>query len=114
VNRWYCGNAGDDGPEQRGWFVGHFPPEENIRRTGDVEVKWGVHPGGDERHGWQEDETRTTLLLLVDGRFRIDLSVGSHVLARPGDYAMWGRGIGHTWRAEEDPVVVTVRLPSSA
>ena len=58
------------------------------------------------------DETRTTVLLLVSGRFRLDLSVESYILEQ-GDYAMWGPGIGHSWRAEEDSVVVTVRWPST-
>jgi quercetin dioxygenase-like cupin family protein len=49
----------------------------------------------------------------VKGRFRVDLSVDSLVLEQEGDYAMWGPGIGHSWRAEEDSVVVTVRWPSA-
>lgn len=68
---------------------------------------------GNERANWHDDEKRTTVLLLISGRFRIDLSVESHVLAHPGDYAMWGPGIGHSWHAEEDSVVVTVRWPGS-
>jgi quercetin dioxygenase-like cupin family protein len=56
---------------------------------------------------------RTTVLLLVKGRFRVDLSVDSFVLEQEGDYAMWGPGIGHSWRAEEDSIVVTVRWPSA-
>ncbi len=78
-----------------------------------MEIKWGIHPAGEERAGWQGDESRTTVLLLVKGRFRLELSVGSFVLEREGDYVMWGPGIGHSWRAEEDSVVVNVRWPSS-
>ncbi|SOD71201.1 hypothetical protein SAMN05892883_0766 [Jatrophihabitans sp. GAS493] len=40
--------------------------------------------------------------------------VGSTTLARQGDYATWGPGIDHSWQAEEDTVVVTVRWPSLA
>lgn len=87
-------------------------PEGDPRCSADVEVKWGVHPAGDERGSWQGEEKRITLVLLVEGRFHIDLSVVSHVLGRSGDYAMWGPGIGHSWRAEEDSVVITVRWPS--
>ena len=61
---------------------------------------------------WFEEEQRTTILILVRGRFRIDLSVGSALLAEPGDYAMWGPRIAHSWRSEEDSVVVTVRWPA--
>ena len=77
-----------------------------------VEVKWGVHPAGEGRDGWATDEQRTTLLILVRGRFRLDLSVASTTLEKEGDYAVWGPGIDHSWQAEEDSVVITVRWPS--
>jgi hypothetical protein len=47
---------------------------------------------GNERAVWQDDESRTTVLLLVKGGFRVDLSVDSFVLEREGDYATWGPG----------------------
>jgi quercetin dioxygenase-like cupin family protein len=40
--------------------------------------------------------------------------VDSFVLEQEGDYAMWGPGIGHSWHAEEDTVVITVRWPSTS
>lgn len=52
------------------------------------------------------------MLLLVDGRFRLDLTVSSTVLARQGDYVVWSPGIDHSWQAEADSVVVTIRWPS--
>ena len=106
------GNAIDDGEDRRGWFVGQFMPDGDVRRSDDVEVKWGVHQAGETRESWQDDEERTTLLVLVEGRWRIHLSVDTYVLARPGDYAMWGPGIGHSWQAEADSTVITVRWPS--
>jgi quercetin dioxygenase-like cupin family protein len=54
----------------------------------------------------------TTALLLVKGRFSIELSTGSFVLEREGDFAVWGPGINHSWYAEADSVVITVRWPS--
>ena len=110
---WYGGNATRDSEEHRGWIVGHFMDVGDVRQSGGVEIKWGVHASGEERADWQADETRTTVLLLVKGRFRVNLSVDSFVLEQEGDYAMWGPGIGHSWRAEEDSVVVTVRWPSA-
>src|SRR5215204_2141271 len=77
-----------------------------------VEVKWGIHPAGDNREAWQTGEQRTTALLLVKGRFRIELSTGSFVLEREGDYAVWGPGINHSRYAEADSVVITARWPS--
>jgi hypothetical protein len=97
----YAGNADNDGDPHRGWLLGHFMGEDaGVRRTADVEVKWGVHPAGHRRAGWTVGETRTTLVLLIEGRFRIDLTTGSHVLAARGDYLAWGPGIEHSWQAE--------------
>ena len=64
------------------------------------------------QHGWAPDEQRTKLLILVRGRFRLDLSVASTTLEKEGDYAVWGPGIDHSWQAEEDSIVITVRWPS--
>lgn len=111
---WYVGNAARDGEEHRGWIVGHFMTADDVRRSEGVEIKWGVHTCGEERADWQGNESRTTVLLLVKGRFRINLSVDTFVLEREGDYAMWGPGIGHSWLAEQDSVVITVRWPSTA
>jgi quercetin dioxygenase-like cupin family protein len=83
-----------------------------MRSSKDVEVKWGIHRTGDKRAEWTADEQRTTLVLLVQGNFRIDLTEGTVVLARQGDYALWGPGIDHSWEALSDSVVVTVRWPS--
>jgi hypothetical protein len=113
--RWCSGNAAEDVRETRGWLLGHFiDPSQGVRSTKDVEVKWGVHPAGDKRADWTADDKRTTLVLLVEGNFRIDLTEGSVTLARQGDYALWGPGIDHWWEALSDSVVVTVRWPSSA
>ena len=94
--KWHFGNAAVDGAERRGWLIGAFMEPDDVRMTNDVEIKWGVHAAGDRREAWFEDEQRTTLLILVSGRFRIDLSVGTAVLAEQGDYAMWGPHIGHS------------------
>lgn len=111
--RWHFGNASVDGAERRGWFVGQFMETDDVRKSKDLEVKWGVHIAGDRREAWFENEERTTVVMLISGRFRIDLSVGTALLTEPGDYATWGPGIGHSWRAEEDSVVVTIRWPAS-
>lgn len=52
------------------------------------------------------------MLLLVSGKFRLDLSAGSVTSEKQGDYVVWGPGIDHSWQADEDSVVVTVRWPS--
>lgn len=113
ADNWYTGNANDDGDAHRGWLLGHFiEPKESVRATADLEVKWGTHPAGDKRAGWTTGEQRTTMVVLISGRFRVDLSVGEVMLARQGDYGVWGPGIEHSWEALEDSVVLTVRWPS--
>jgi len=114
VTNWRYGNAADDTRDDRGWLLGHFVnPPDDVRHTNDVEVKWGIHPAGDKRAEWTSDDQRTTLLLLVEGQFRIDLTEGSRVLSTQGDYALWGPGIDHSWEALADSVVITVRWPST-
>jgi quercetin dioxygenase-like cupin family protein len=113
ADNWYAGNADDEADRHRGWLLGHFiAPDGGVRTTDAVEVKWGIHPAGQRRPEWTADDQRTTLLIHVKGRFRLDLSVGSVTLEREGDYVTWGPGIDHSWHAEEDSVVVTVRWPS--
>lgn len=113
ADNWYTGNAATDGDAYRGWLLGHFiSADEGPRKTNALEVKWGVHPAGQQRPEWTTGEERSTLLLLVHGRFRLDLTVGSTTLEREGDYVVWGPGIDHSWQAEEDSVVVTIRWPS--
>jgi hypothetical protein len=75
-----------------------------MRKTTDLEVKWGIHPAGDKRAAWTEGEERSTLVILVSGKFHVDLSVKtpadpqpewsmiSVALERQGDYLTWGRG----------------------
>ncbi len=112
---WTTGNAREDTTQTRGWLVGHFlDPGCGVRATGDVEVKWGTHPAGESRAQWTEGETRTTLVVLVEGHFVVELDAEAVLLERPGDYAMWGPGIEHRWRAPADTTVMTVRWPSTA
>ena len=80
----------------------------------DVEVKWGTHPAGEKRAEWTADDQRTTLVVLIQGAFRVDLTEGSTVMAHQGDYVLWGPGIDHSWEALTDAIVITVRWPSAA
>jgi quercetin dioxygenase-like cupin family protein len=113
ADNWYAGNAATDATDHRGWLLGHFV-KDGPRQSNDVEVKWGIHPAGDERAEWATDEQRTTMVLLVSGRFRVELSTGPMLLERQGDYLVWGPGVEHSWHAEQDSTVITVRWPSLA
>lgn len=112
AEHFHFGNATEEGVDHCGWVVGHFMKPDDVRRSSDVEIKWGVHRAGEERATWQEIEQRTTVLILISGRFEITLDAGSFMLEKSGDYVMWGHGIGHSWRAHEDSVMLTVRWPS--
>jgi quercetin dioxygenase-like cupin family protein len=114
VDGWTCGNANDDAGATRGWLIGHFlPPTAGVRANDTVEVKWFNHPAGDTRQEWTADDQRTTLVMLIDGEFRIDLTAGTSTLRQSGDYVMWGPGIDHSWTALTDSTVLTVRWPSA-
>jgi hypothetical protein len=67
ADNWYAGNAVADGQgDSRGWLIGHFlDGSAGVRSSDAVEVKWGIHPAGDNREAWQTGEQRTTALLLV-------------------------------------------------
>jgi hypothetical protein len=107
----YVGSATVDAPADRGWLLGHFKPADSVRHSGDVEIKWGIHPPGDRRARWVTGEKRTTVLILISGRFRVELPERDVLLARPGDYVVF-HGIDHSWHAEEESVVMAVRWPS--
>ncbi|MER5465427.1 MULTISPECIES: signal peptidase I [unclassified Streptomyces] len=108
----YVGNAGRDAAMDRGWLLGHFKDTGDPRHSEDVEIKWGVHPRGDERAQWVTGEARTALLVLISGQFRVDLPGRSVLLSEQGDYVVWGRDVEHSWYAVEESVVITVRWPS--
>jgi hypothetical protein len=91
----------------------------DLRHSGAVEVKWGVHAVGDKRTEWSPGEHDRTVLVLIEGRWRLELAEGEQrsnpqiiVLDAPGDYVVWGKRVDHRWHAEEDSVVITVRWPS--
>ena len=107
----YVGNAAVDGPADRGWLVGHFKPDDDARHSDEVEIKWAVHAAGDRRAQWVEGEKRSAMVVLISGRFRVDLPGRGVLLARPGDYVVF-HGVSHSWHAEQDSVVLSVRWPS--
>jgi hypothetical protein len=107
----YVGHAPADAPANRGWLLGHFMPAGDLRHSTDVEIKWGAHQRGDRRAQWVTGEQRTAVIVLISGRFRIELPDQDVILATPGDYVVFD-GVDHSWEAEEDSVVLGVRWPS--
>ena len=107
----HVGSARLDAPVNHGWLLGHFMPPDDPRHSEAVEIKWGAHPRGDRRAEWVTGETRTALIVLVSGRFRIEFRERSVLLAEPGDYVVFDR-VDHSWYAEEESVILGVRWPS--
>ncbi|MBD2773730.1 signal peptidase I [Iningainema tapete] len=107
------GNAVTESASRGGWFLGHFiTPVEDPRSTEALEVKWANHKTGDSRKEWAVNNEATTLSILIKGQFRLTFEDREIVLASVGDYVLWCPGVGHTWVAESDCTIVTVRWPS--
>ena len=105
------GNAITDA--KKGWFVGSFfEPELGLRKSDDVEVKWGIHKAGEERPEWVTAEVRTSLIILVSGKWKQIFRDRTIELSKPGDFIMWDEGVDHKWIALEDTTIITVRWPS--
>jgi quercetin dioxygenase-like cupin family protein len=104
----YSGNARDDGKDMRGWIIGSFIAE-GIRKQENFEVKWGMHQRSEARHNWITGEERTTVCILISGKFNLIFREQEVILAEAGDYAMWGERVDHRWKALEDSTVLTLR-----
>ena len=120
------GNANVAGAATRGWFVGDLAgwaaqrgaPSDTAgtpRQSDRVQVKWLVHPPGDERRDWAEPDDSNTLSILLDGEMRLEFRAraGESELVRlsaPGDYAIWsGAEYSHRWHTEAGCTMITVR-----
>ncbi|MBL1178204.1 MAG: signal peptidase I [Pantanalinema sp. GBBB05] len=104
------GNAAIDAAERRGWFVGEFiTPTDDPRSTSALEVKWGIHVAGDRRAQWAGPSDSATLSVLISGRFWLQFPDREVLLADLGDYVLWLPEVSHSWWAEADSVVLTVR-----
>ena len=105
------GNAAVD--NEKGWFIGGSLPEAlGIRHTHDVELKWSTHTAGEERADWVTSEVRTTVAILISGKYEVMFRDKSVTLIDQGDFVMWGKGSDHKGKAVEDSVILTVRWPS--
>lgn len=107
----HVGKAGPEAAADKGWLLGHFKPEGDLRHSTDVEIKWGVHPKGERRAEWTTGDKRTALLVLIRGRFTLEFPEGDVTLSEQGDYVLWHQ-IDHSWHADEESTVMTVRWPS--
>ena len=107
------GNAAAASRNTRGWFLGHFiPGEDNPLRSSDLEVKWYTHAKGELRPEWSPANDVRTLNILIRGRFVLLFPAHEVLLKDEGDFVLFGPGIAHSFRSEEESLVMTVRWPS--
>jgi len=108
------GNATEASKDTRGWLLGHFMPGvDNPLRSNDVEIKWYTHAKGETRPEWAPANPVRTLNVLVRGRFALVFPDREVVLTTEGDFVLFGPGVPHTFRSEEESLVLTVRWPSA-
>ena len=108
------GNAVDAGKDTRGWLLGHFMPgADNPLRTRDVELKWYTHARGETREQWAPPNDVRTLNVLIRGRFVLLFPDREVALEKEGDFVLFGPGVAHSFRSEEESLVLTVRWPST-
>lgn len=110
----HFGSAPQASADYRGWFVGHFVGAPgDLTHSENLEVKWGRHRAGEARTEWAGGSDAHSLALLIYGRFRLRFPEREQLLENEGDFVIWEPGTPHTWRAEEDSLVITIRWPSS-
>lgn len=110
----YSGNVNDVSKDTRGWFMGHFmSSESNPLRTEELELKWYTHAKGETRSEWAPGNPVRTLNILIRGRFVLLFPDQEVALEKEGDFVLFGPGMPHSYRAEDESVVLTVRWPST-
>lgn len=101
---------------QKQWIFGYFMPEGCLRHQDDVEVKWSATKAGYKRPSITQEETFTTLIILIRGKIKNTFFRGNKmrevVLSKEGDYSLSLPGLRHTWEILEDSLAVVVRWPS--
>ncbi|MEM9907516.1 MAG: hypothetical protein AAF921_21100 [Cyanobacteria bacterium P01_D01_bin.44] len=114
------------------WIVGNFPtiPADSLRfmqqtnaakgiagdTAKDLAIKWFLHTPDDPREWGLNKPTsqgRTMSLLAGEGEFELTFTQGNQqyilTLETPGDFAIWGPGLEHTWRPLKPSPILTVR-----
>jgi hypothetical protein len=109
------GNVAIASKDTRGWFLGHFMPgDDNPLRTSELELKWFTHAKGETRVEWAPGNPVKTLNILMRGRFVLLFPDREVALEREGDFVLFGPDVPHSFRSDEESLVLTVRWPSLA
>lgn len=97
-------------------FLRHGSGGEGGQAVKDLALKWFVHSPADPPE-WGQNKPistgRTFSLLTGVGAFELWFSRADGearvLLEEPGDFALWGPGLVHSWRVLQPSVVVTLR-----
>jgi len=106
------GNFDDETDTHRGWIMGHFMEEDSPFKTENIEIKWGKHKAGEHKKSAAKNEKAKTLTILIKGRFTLTFYNQKIILYKEGDYCFWEAGTYHSWFADEDSLILTIRWPS--
>jgi len=107
------GNVAGASKDTRGWFLGHFMPgDDNPLRTSELELKCDTHAKGESRSEWAPGNPVKTLNILVRGHFVLLFPDREIALEKEGDFVLFGPGVPHSFRSEQESLVLTVRWPS--
>jgi mannose-6-phosphate isomerase-like protein (cupin superfamily) len=107
------GNVAGASKDTRGWFLGHFiAGDENPLQTSDLELKWYTHAKGETRSEWAPANPVKTLNILIRGHFVLLFPEREIALLTEGDFVLFGPGVPHSFRSEQESLVLTVRWPS--
>ncbi len=97
-------------------FVRHGGPLEDGEQVEKLAVKWFAHnPEDPQTWGAVKPIScgRTFSLLAGIGAFELTFCRGEErltlLLESPGDFAVWGAGISHSWRVLKPSLVMTLR-----
>ncbi len=80
--------------------------------TDDVEVKWFARAKGETRPEWSPANGVRTLNILIRGRFVLVFPAEEVLLEKEGDFVLFGPGVPHSYRAEEESLILAIRWPS--
>lgn len=113
MNNPISGNVSVASKDTRGWFLGHFMPgDDNPLRSSDLELKWFTHAKGETRGDWAPANSVKTLNILIRGHFVLLFPEREVALEKEGDFVLFGPGLPHSYRSEQESLVLTVRWPS--
>ena len=89
-----------------------MPGDGNPLRTSELELKWYTHAKGETRSEWAPGNQVKTLNILVRGHFVLLFPDREIALEKEGDFVLFGPGVPHSFRSEQESLVLTVRWPS--